>query len=358
MCSYQTPQGVVHGFQWVPVDAIQILTGPQLPNVTSPQLAGVYPHDRADQGFAAGSRGPVFFGREDEVVLEKWYDRAPYRPAGAFSIPPIVKPHEILPSTYPNGPDPIAKAAYMYVPQAPSPMPPLWHPRSPYTRPPSRARSPGHYQRLRSPYPPQRTPFVPPSQLHPMPGAPARPVFHSSSRIPGAATGEESSQLSVPEAFSRMPDAAQPYTPFSVTRIQGMDTFYRRIPSMPRVLDTHDVRHQDWSRFMNDLALAWTGKMPLPEFARGLPPAELAAVQINLWNKSFFRARLVEVVLYLGRERRSGPLAGSVDDQLPLPESERTEGRERKYSLYLTCVARAGSYVAGHNPFGSTYYYS
>ncbi|KAG1762808.1 hypothetical protein EV702DRAFT_1160969 [Suillus placidus] len=43
--------------------------------------------------------------------------------------------------------------------------------------------------------------------------------FPSSPRMPGAATGGESLQLAAPEAFSRPPNAAQPYTPFSVMRI-------------------------------------------------------------------------------------------------------------------------------------------
>jgi hypothetical protein len=62
--------------------------------------------------------------------------------------------------------------------------------------------------------------------------------------------------------------------------------------------------------------------MPIPEFSRGgVPPkrSTLIADLINLWNDSFFRARRVEVVLYKGRERRSGPHAGTVDSHLPMP---------------------------------------
>lgn len=151
--------------------------------------------------------------------------------------------------------------------------------------------------------------------------------------------GGEPLQLAAPEAFSRPPNAAQPYTPFNVMRIQDMDDFYDQIPRMPLVLDTHDVYHQDWIRFMNvrgsrriflliahsslqDLALGWAGKMPIPEFTRGGTPPKrstLVADLINLWNDSFFRSRRVEVVLYKGRERRSGPHAGTVDSHLPMP---------------------------------------
>lgn len=102
-----------------------------------------------------------------------------------------------------------------------------------------------------------------------------------------------------------------------------MDKFYDQIPRMPLVLDTHDVYHQDWIRFMNDLALAWAGKMPIHEFSKGgAPPkrSSLVADLINLWNDSFFRARRVEVVLYKGRERRSGLHVGTLDKNLPMPD--------------------------------------
>ncbi|KIK44438.1 hypothetical protein CY34DRAFT_79794 [Suillus luteus UH-Slu-Lm8-n1] len=330
------------------------------------------------------------------------YNRAasPYRPVGNFSTSPNIRPQE-FPSTYPGGPDPMARAPSPYgarapspfgatapspygarapspfgarapspfgataptpygarapspyasspmpqVPRGASPMPPGPRAPSPYARPVSRAPSPYHGQQAPSTYPPPHrapSPFVPPGQIHsvyprghvlegqpiatprsrapsPMPGAPAG--FPSSPRMPGATTGE-SLQLAAPEAFSRPPNAAQPYTPFSVMRIQDMDKFYDQIPRMPLVLDTHDVYHQDWIRFMNDLALAWAGKMPIHEFSKGgVPPkrSSLVADLINLWNDSFFRARRVEVVLYKGRERRSGPHTGTLDKNLPMPD--------------------------------------
>jgi len=44
----------------------------------------------------------------------------------------------------------------------------------------------------------------------------------------------------------------------------------------------------------------------------------LAADPVDLWNSAFFLVRGVEVVLYKGRERRSGPNAGSsIDSFLP-----------------------------------------
>jgi hypothetical protein len=55
---------------------------------------------------------------------------------------------------------------------------------------------------------------------------------------------------SAPHPFARPPNTAQAHTPFSMMKIQGMDQFYSQIPSMPLVLDTHDVQHQDWSLFI------------------------------------------------------------------------------------------------------------
>ena len=69
-----------------------------------------------------------------------------------------------------------------------------------------------------------------------------------------------------------------------------------------------------------DLSLAWANKLPVPAYATdGRPPKRttLTSDLIELWNASFFLKRGVEVVLFKGRERRSGRLAGSVDLHLP-----------------------------------------
>ncbi|KAG2370104.1 hypothetical protein BDR07DRAFT_1387780 [Suillus spraguei] len=166
-------------------------------------------------------------------------------------------------------------------------------------------------------------------------------------RMPGAGTGGESLQLAAPEAFSRPPNAAQPYTPFSVMRIQEMDKFYDQIPRMPLVLDTHDVYHQDWIRFMNDLALAWAGNMPIHEFSKGgVPPkrSSLVADLINLWNDSFFRARRVEVVLYKGRERRSGHHIGTLDKNLPMPDLANSDSESSDSSSSLSSESDDDAY--------------
>lgn len=58
----------------------------------------------------------------------------------------------------------------------------------------------------------------------------------------------------------------------------------------------------------------------MPDYARdGRQPKRttLTADLVDLWNSSFFLKRGVEVVLYKGRERRSGRNIGQVDVHLP-----------------------------------------
>ncbi|KAG2058971.1 hypothetical protein BDR06DRAFT_57316 [Suillus hirtellus] len=170
----------------------------------------------------------------------------------------------------------------------------------------------------------------------------------------------ESVSDSSPHPFVRPIDTTQSYDPFDEIRIQGMDEFFNQIPSMPSVLDTHDVHHRDWNIFMNDISLAWMEKLPLPQFAIGRPRSSIVEDLINKWNKSFFSSRQVAVVLYKGREIRSGLRAGIVDDYLSLPDSESDdEGECRKYWLCLTCVTRgrlADAYTK-HEPRSPRTYY-
>ncbi|KAF9247121.1 hypothetical protein BU15DRAFT_38971 [Melanogaster broomeanus] len=258
----------------------------------------------------------------------------------ARAASPYGRPEPIARAASPYGRppgEPVAGVTSSYAPshspygaRAPSPLPPRAP--SPYARGPMPQRSTSPFPRAPSPYvPPQANYGVyPPGHVlegqplprsrapSPMPGPPGV-VFPSSPRMPGTAVHGDQQQLSAPEAFSRPANAAQPYTAFHVMRIQDMEQFYDQIPRMPLVLDTHDVYHQDWIRFMNDLALAWAGKMPIPEFSRGPPPKRsvLVADLIDLWNSNFFLTRRVEVVLYKGRERRSGPNTGTIDYHLP-----------------------------------------
>ncbi|TFK43239.1 hypothetical protein BDQ12DRAFT_642691 [Crucibulum laeve] len=150
----------------------------------------------------------------------------------------------------------------------------------------------------------------------------ASPLMRGTSPRPGAFPGDQQhhQQLAAPEGFSRPINASLPYTPFDTMKIQDMDEFMERQPRMPLVLQPHDVYHEDWSRLMKDLTLAWSGTLPVPALAQnGHQPrrSQLAADLIDLWNSSFFLARGVELVLFKGRERRSGAHAGTVDQNLP-----------------------------------------
>jgi len=132
---------------------------------------------------------------------------------------------------------------------------------------------------------------------------------------------DASQQLTTPDAFTRPRNAALSYTPFETIRIQDMDEFERNLPKMPLVMQTHDVYHEDWIRLMTDLSLAWTGRLPVPEYSRnGHAPrrSELAGDLLELWNNSFFLSRGVELVLFKGHQRRSGPNAGLIDRHLPM----------------------------------------
>jgi hypothetical protein len=87
-----------------------------------------------------------------------------------------------------------------------------------------------------------------------------------------------------------------------------------------------EYNSKSWT--LQDLSLSWAGKLPLPEFARGgrAPKrSTLAADLVDLWNSSFFLARGVEVVLYKGRERRSGPNAGVIDKHLSTYDADDSD---------------------------------
>ena len=131
---------------------------------------------------------------------------------------------------------------------------------------------------------------------------------------------QEEVMLPPPEGFSRPPNAAQPYTYFENLKVQDLDLLVENMPRMPAVLTTHDVYHQDWIRFVQDLTNAWIGRLPIPESAKqdGRPPKRsvVATDLVELWNTSFFIPRGVEAIVYKGRERRNGRNAGRVDTDL------------------------------------------
>jgi hypothetical protein len=132
---------------------------------------------------------------------------------------------------------------------------------------------------------------------------------------------QEETMLPPPEGFSRPPNAAQPYTYFENLKVQDLDQLVESLPRMPAVLTTHDVYHQDWIRFIQDLTNAWIGRLPIPESAKqdGRPPKRsvVATDLVELWNASFFIPRGVEAIVYKGRERRNGKYTGRVDTDIP-----------------------------------------
>ncbi|KAG7097259.1 hypothetical protein E1B28_004625 [Marasmius oreades] len=143
-----------------------------------------------------------------------------------------------------------------------------------------------------------------------------RPVSpHPAPAAPTTITNAPPQQLAAPECFSRPINGAHPYTPFETMKIQDMNDFYESVPRMPAVLQPHDVYPEDWSRLMGDLALAWAGRLPVPTAPGSQPPkrATVTGSLVDLWNHSFLNRRGVELVLYKGRERRSGPNAGVID---------------------------------------------
>ncbi|KAJ2926205.1 hypothetical protein H1R20_g10885, partial [Candolleomyces eurysporus] len=137
------------------------------------------------------------------------------------------------------------------------------------------------------------------------------------------------SQLAAPEAFSRAINAGLPYIPFKPTKVSNMDGFFSHMPKMPSALETHDVRNEDWFRFMEDLTLAWTGRLPVSARDPKPPrPSVVTAELIHTWNTAFFEPRGVEIVLYKGKQRRSGRLFGRADITSDDDEDESSSSSE------------------------------
>lgn len=63
----------------------------------------------------------------------------------------------------------------------------------------------------------------------------------------------ESQQLPAPEAFSRPINVASGFTTFDPIRVLEMEDVYdamSKLPKMPTVLSSHDIRTEDWKRCM------------------------------------------------------------------------------------------------------------
>jgi len=319
---------------------------------TAPYTGSNYSTARPD---AAGVRRPVSPYREGPVAPRPV---SPYQAGGAIPraaspyqaggvVPRPVSPYQAgaRPTSAYGGAAPVRPAsayggAAPVVPRNASPyraggaLPP--RPVSPY-------HTPGAVHRPVSPYRPagavSQSPYAGgrPVSPNPNPYGPRSGISRASSPGPGYITGpggspvtytsrgyeaapEDDRMLAAPEGFSRPPNLAQSYTPFDILKIQDMDDFFENIPRMPLVLVTHDVYHEDWIRLMTDLSLAWSGKLPVPQYANdGHQPRRttLTADLIDLWNASFFIKRGAELALYKGRERRSGRNVGHIEVHLP-----------------------------------------
>ncbi|KAJ6539060.1 hypothetical protein B0H19DRAFT_1176932 [Mycena capillaripes] len=240
------------------------------------------------------------------------YSSGTYSNTAAYSAQTVGNPY---PSAYSNpSPNmrpgespqvPYAASAYTN-PNYPAAGPPMARPTTPYGGGGGQVYPPGHIMEGR-PIPGATPPM--PGAVPGYVGGPFPPGMQMSD--PNAA---DQGQLAAPEGFSRPLNTAQSFTPFEKMKIQDMDDLIHNAPRMPAVLQTHDCYPADWNRMMQDLCLAWTGRLPAP--GRTQKKTTLAADLIDLWNVSFFFPRGVEVVLYKGRERRSGPNAGATDIHL------------------------------------------
>jgi len=76
--------------------------------------------------------------------------------------------------------------------------------------------------------------------------------FGKSPYIPVSTIPGEPQQLPAPEAFSRPINAANTFSPFDPVKVLDMDEIYdtRKLPRMPSLLLTHDIRPDDWKRCM------------------------------------------------------------------------------------------------------------
>ncbi|KZV96567.1 hypothetical protein EXIGLDRAFT_765233 [Exidia glandulosa HHB12029] len=111
-----------------------------------------------------------------------------------------------------------------------------------------------------------------------------------------------------PPGFHRGRSLLHEYTPFEAFLVLAdLNGFYQQIPRLPAALVSHDVFHEDWIRAMQDLAFAWSGRIPAPELGQEikrndrLHPGEVVAAMVDIWNARFFEPRLVELIVYRGR---------------------------------------------------------
>ncbi|KAG8963974.1 hypothetical protein FRC03_002405 [Tulasnella sp. 419] len=135
-------------------------------------------------------------------------------------------------------------------------------------------------------------------------------------------TTEVARRSVVPPSFYREPGRQVPYNPFPrFDIVWDLSLLGRDTHPLPAALLPCDVNHEDWNRCMEDLVSAWNGVVPY-ELFRDKPrnmivsPGSAVAAMVDIWNVCFFLDRNVELVLYRGLERRTGPTAGRRDERL------------------------------------------
>ncbi|KAG6832879.1 hypothetical protein H0H92_004763 [Tricholoma furcatifolium] len=221
----------------------------------------------------------------------------------------------------PAGPPPRSTTPYGAAPAAPAAgAPPAVYPRGHIMEgqpilPTDRARA--------SPMPPAAN--LPPAGPYSS-SAVAAPRAGTSPNIPPATVpfagnpAQPPHQLAAPEGFSRPVNGSHAFTPFDIMKIQDMERFWSEVPRMPNVLNTHDVFEEDWRRLMQDMALAWAGRLPVEQEGPAAQRTAIIGDLIDLWNQSFFLIRGIELVLFRGKERRTGRYAGTIERDLPYLE--------------------------------------
>ncbi|KAI9507710.1 hypothetical protein F5148DRAFT_1202727 [Russula earlei] len=371
--SYQTSNGIVSGIQWVPAEATSVLpAGAQPANAdfisswnrgtrddkalkewqkdeerrihkeekeAAKRLRKERDRQARERDARSNATGPYGAYTNPMHDLDRRMDgvdlnRARNPPVGEYNRSPYQ--HPIAPPSPNMAPTalgyPSAGAGY------PSPQPghgaDIYRSPSPFRAPGSHSEPTAILSRSRAPSPnPMAGIYTPRSRApSPLPGAPppysgqpgypgAGPYHNALPRSPrvggGAVLPPAEQVLPPPDGFSRPANLAQSYAFFDAMKVQDMDDFYENMPRMPKVLVPHDVYHEDWIRFIQDIALAWAGKLPTTSPDRASRPSVVTAELIDLWNNSFFAPRGVDVVLYKGHERRSGPWAGQIERNLP-----------------------------------------
>ncbi|TDL29156.1 hypothetical protein BD410DRAFT_892504 [Rickenella mellea] len=176
--------------------------------------------------------------------------------------------------------------------------------------------------------------------------------------LPGASPRMGNTPLGTgtPEAFRRPINTALSFTRFDLMKVEDLDYFVDEIPRLPTILTTHDVNYEDWMRLMNDLRLAWVGRLPLPNVPTGRTPKRSSVITdlVDVWNNAFFIPRGVEILLYKGRDLRSGRMAGRKEMRLPrVEESDLSSTASSEESLSDPDDIGRGAYGAyGRNVQG------